>query len=254
MNEPGPAARGERPLPRAPFSLVMPCYNEARSLPALVERAVACARRRGMGPDAFRLVPVENGSWDDSRTVLEALSNGPDGPYLHPVLIDVNRGYGHGVMSGLRSAPPGIVGWTHADEQCDPEDAFRAWDIVSAADRPVLVKGRRHGRAASDRVVSAGFATLATAVFGRRLSEINAQPKVFPSGLLARLDDPPDDFCLDLYVLVRALDAGYDPVEIDVAFPPRPHGTSNWAATWRSRGRTMAGFVGYMLRLRAGGR
>ncbi len=237
-----------------PFCLILPCYNEARSLPALVTRAVACARRRGMGPDTFWLVPVENGSTDDSRAVLAALADGPDAPYLHPVLIDVNRGYGHGVMAGLRSVPTGITGWTHADEQCDPEDAFRAWEIVAASDRPVMVKGRRHGRSPSERIVSTGFATLATLVFAKRLSEINAQPKVFPSELLTRLTDPPNDFCLDLYVLVQALNAGYDSVDIDVAFPPRRHGTSNWAATWRSRARTMAGFVGYMMRLRAGGR
>lgn len=248
------AAQGDPAGDLRPFTLVMPCYNEAPSLPALVARAVDCARRRGLGPDAFRLVPVENGSKDDSRAVLADLARGPDGPWIHPVWIDVNRGYGHGVMAGLRAAPPGIVGWTHADEQCDPEDAFRAWEIVRAASRPTLVKGRRQGRAASERLVSAGFAMLATLVFARRLSEINAQPKVFPSDLLGRLDSPPDDFCLDLYVLVRARDAGYDPVAIDVAFPPRRHGTSNWAATWRSRARTMAGFVRYMLRLRAGGR
>lgn len=250
---PGPNLEAAAP-PDGPFSLVLPCYNEALSLPVLVGRAVACARRRGMGPDAFRLIPVENGSTDDSRQVLQALARGPDGAYLHPVWVPRNQGYGHGVMSGLRSAPRGIVGWTHADEQCDPEDAFRAWEIVRDATRPSLVKGRRHGRARSERLVSAGFAALATLTFARRMHEINAQPKVFPSDLIDRLDAPPMDFCLDIYVLVRAGDAGYDLAEIDVTFPPRRHGTSNWAGTLRSRARTMAGFVRYMLRLRAGGR
>ncbi len=49
------------------FSLVIPCYNEAPGLPALVDRVVEAAGRRGMGPDRFRLVLVENGSKDDSR-------------------------------------------------------------------------------------------------------------------------------------------------------------------------------------------
>lgn len=249
-----PGAAATTDAPDGPFSLVLPCYNEAPSLPGLIDRALDCARRRGMGPDAFRLILVENGSTDDSRQVLEALTRGPDGPYLHPVWIRRNQGYGHGVMVGLRSAPRGIVGWTHADEQCDPEDAFLAWERVRNASRPTLVKGRRHGRARPERLVSAGFAALATVVFHRRMREINAQPKVFPSALIDRLDAPPLDFCLDLYVLVRAQDAGYDLAEIDVTFPPRRHGTSNWAGTLRSRVRTMAGFVRYMLRLRAGGR
>ncbi len=235
------------------FSLVIPCYNEAKSLPDLVERVLACARRRDLTPDRFRLVLVENGSTDDSRSVLDRILAAPGGEFIDVVTVSPNRGYGNGIRQGLLAARPGILAWTHADGQCDPEDAFRGFDIVRASGAaPQLVKGRRHGRALPERVVSTGFATLATLLLGRRLGEINAQPKVFRSALLAHLPDPPSDFAFDFYVLARALEAGYALREIDVQFPPRRHGQSNWAATTRSKARTIARFVRYMVRYRLG--
>jgi len=184
--------------------------------------------------------------------VMERLCAEPGGEYVDVVPVDPNRGYGNGIRQGLLAARPGLLAWTHADGQCDPEDAFRGYEIVRTSDRPTLVKGRRHGRALSERVVSATFATLATVLLGRRLGEINAQPKVFPSDLLAQLPDPPLDFAFDLYVLARALEAGYAVREIDVQFPPRTYGQSNWAATTRSKARTIARFVRYLVRYRLG--
>ena len=235
------------------FSLVLPCYNEALSLPDLVGRAIACAKKRNLSPDQFQLIPVENGSTDSSRQVLQELAKGPDAQFITPVWIDENQGYGHGILTGLKAAKTDVVGWTHADEQCDPEDAFKAWEVINQSDSLTFVKGKRHGRTPMERFVSAGFATFASILYLRKFSEINAQPKVFPRALLDEFIDPPKDFSLDFYALLQANKSGYKVVEIDVKFPPRPHGQSNWASTFKSRMRTISGFVGYMLRLRVGG-
>ena len=227
-------------------SLILPCYNEAPNLPDVVCRAVACARRRGWTPQQFQLVVVENGSTDASRAVLQDLAQGPDGPYLRVVLVDRNRGYGHGIFTGLRAAPAGLLAWSHADQQCDPEDAFAGFELLLRRPGLVLVKGRRHGRGAAERLVSRSFELAARAALGQELSEINAQPKVFRSDLLSVLSDPPDDFAFDLYVLHRALRAGYTITEIDVQFAPRLHGASKWSSTLRSRARTMARMLRYI--------
>lgn len=231
-------------------SLILPCYNEAPNLPEVVSRAVACARRRGWTPEQFQLVLVENGSTDASRQVLHDLGKGPDAAFLRVVLVDRNCGYGHGVFMGLRAAPPGLLAWSHADQQCDPEDAFVAFELLLRTPGRVLVKGRRQGRALPERFVSRTFELAARAALGQAIGEINAQPKVFRSELLGVLTEPPDDFAFDLYVLHRALQAGYTIREITVQFPPRVHGTSNWSSTLRSRARTMARMLRYIDSLR----
>jgi glycosyltransferase involved in cell wall biosynthesis len=229
------------------FALVLPCYNEARSLPAVVERALDCARRRGLTPAEFQLVLVDNGSGDDSRAVMQALAEKRGGEFLHIVSVAANRGYGHGVMTGLRAARPGMLAWSHADEQCDPEDAFRAWKMLRDAGPGVLVKGNRLGRPLRERILSRGFEVASALLLGARLHEINAQPKVFASELLGALVTPPDDFAFDLYVLLRARDLAYTIREIDVRFPPRRHGSSHWSSTLRSRVRTIARLLAYLM-------
>lgn len=232
------------------FSLILPCYNEARSLEALVRRAVACAAGRRLAPHEFRLILVDNGSTDDTARVLEEVARGPGGEYVDIVTVPVNQGYGHGVASGLRAARPGAVGWTHADEQCDPEDAFRAWELWRTSPDATLVKGARHGRAPGHWLFSRCFELAASCLLGRRFHEINAQPKVFPVALLDALESPPRDFTFDLYVMLKAAERGYRVREIPVRFPPRPHGESRWAATFRSKARTVAGFLRFMIRYR----
>jgi glycosyltransferase involved in cell wall biosynthesis len=235
-----------------PWRLVLPCYNEARNLPGVVERALACARRRGLTPAQFQLILVENGSRDDSLAVLESLRAAPGGEFLRIVPVKENRGYGNGVIVGLRAAGPGLVAYSHADQQCDPEDAFRGFERLMAAGpgSRLLIKGRRRGRDLRGWLVSRGFELSAKTLLDRRLHEINAQPKVFASELVAAFDDPPDDFAIDVYVLLRALQFGYRIEEIDVRYPPRIHGESNWSSTLRSRVSTIARLMSYMLELR----
>ena len=127
------------------FQLVLPCYNESKSLQALIDRAIGAARDAGYPAGEFGLVLVENGSRDDSREVLTRLAADPErAPWFQVVPVDVNQGYGHGLWQGLSATSAGFVGWSNADQQCDPADAFRALKLLSqSADRKVLVKGVR---------------------------------------------------------------------------------------------------------------
>jgi len=232
------------------LELVMPAYNESKSLPAMVERAAAAAAGAGYAPETFRLVVVENGSRDDSREVLRRLAESVHGPWLRVVEVDVNQGYGYGLMRGLASTTAPFVAWTHADMQCDPADVFRALKVLQAEPSPrTLVKGRRLGRDWKERLVSRVFEGLARVVLGLSVHEMNAQPKVFPRTLLAELKKPPLTFAFDLYALYCARRAGFAVRTIDVRFPPRVHGVSNWAGTLASRRRTILGMIRYMLRL-----
>ena len=58
------------------FELVLPCYNESRSLKAIIERAAQAATEAGFTPDRFQLVLVENGSKDSSSQVMDELKAG----------------------------------------------------------------------------------------------------------------------------------------------------------------------------------
>lgn len=232
------------------LSLILPCYNEAKSLPQLVKRALSCAESRQIPPEQFQLILVENGSRDNSLQVMEEIKNQERGKYIQIVKVSPNEGYGNGIYQGLLAAKSDFVGWSHADEQCDPDDVFRAWDVLQQEETPTLVKGRRYGRKFSDRFVSKVFEIVAIVLLGLNLKEINAQPKLFPKELISDLKRPPKDFAFDLYTLFQAKKNKYHIKEIDVHFAPRAHGESNWSSSFRSKFRTVKRMIEFMFQMK----
>ncbi|MBI2603163.1 MAG: glycosyltransferase family 2 protein [Deltaproteobacteria bacterium] len=229
------------------FELVIPAYNESKSLGSLFERCVNAARTHGFTSSQFQLVVVQNGSMDDSPATLEKLKSGPLGEWFRVVNIVTNQGYGNGIWTGLQSTSADYVGWTHADMQCDPTDAMKAYQMCTAATgQNLVVKGVRTKRNWKDWCVSRVFEFFIKFFLGFRVFEVNAQPKVFRRELLTSLKNPPKTFAFDLYVLYHSVKAKYQIQSFEVAFPPRIHGVSKWAATFFGRYKTILGMIRYM--------
>ncbi len=232
------------------FELVLPCYNESKSLKTLLQRAVSAAEEAGFDSKRFQLVLVENGSQDNSKEVLTELQKTELSQWFSTVIVPVNLGYGYGVLQGLKNTSAPIIGWSHADQQCDPRDAFTALKKLKSVEKDkVLVKGVRSGRNWKDKWVTHIFEILAFLILGIKTKELNAQPKIFTRQLLNSLTAPPNNFAFDLYVLFCALKNKFHVETIPVLFPPRVHGVSNWASSFFSRYKTILGMVKYMCQL-----
>lgn len=228
------------------FELVLPCYNESKSIQTLIERAVAAAEEYGYRPDTFQLVLVENGSRDDSSKVIDQLKQTTLGRWFRKVQVIENQGYGYGVWTGLANTKASVVGWSHADQQCDPKDAFRAINLMRKSGDKTLVKGARFGRDWKDKFVTRVFEILSYMILGLKIREINAQPKIFHRLLLEQIKSPPKNFAFDLYVIYIAARCGFRFETIDVEFPPRVHGVSNWASTFLERYKTIFNMMRYI--------
>lgn len=230
------------------LSIVLPCYNEARTLPALL------ARYRAIWRDLpAELILVDNGSTDDTAAVLARELARPEHAFARSVRVPQNRGYGHGLATGLAAARGEVLAFSHADMQCDGADVFAAYDRLCAAPDPraVIVKGRRAPRDFGASLVTHGMSAIASGVLLRRLTDINAQPKVFHRSHLARLTRPPDGFEFDLYVLYTAVRAGLAVLTVPVRFERRLHGQSRWNFGL-SRYRTILRTVRFIWKLRLG--
>ena len=226
------------------LSVILPCYNESKGLENILNRF------QEAGKDiSFELILVDNGSTDNSAEVLASLV--PKFSFARSIRVEKNVGYGHGIFTGLQNARGELLAWSHADLQTDPGDVFRALELYQKAPRsvPHLVKGRRNGRSLAERVVSRGMEVAAFMLLRGFLTEINAQPKLFHRSLLEHLTSPPTDFNFDVYVLNQARRHGWQIEAFDVSFPPRKYGQSNWAATWRSKIRTIARSTWFMFKL-----
>ena len=232
------ASTGPTPL----FELVVPCLNESLSLPELVSQTVKAAQLFSLSTSQFQLVIVNNGSTDNSQKVLEELRQSSFSQWFRVVELPTNRGYGGGIYAGLKSTTAPWVGFSHADLQCAPEDAFRALKIAmgleSEVQKRVLVQGRRKGRSLIDWITSRGYELAVGIFWGFWCFDLNAQPKVFQRQLIDQLRNPPMGIIFDAFVLKRAHIASFKRVAIPVLVKSRKHGESSWAKGFSQRWKT----------------
>lgn len=204
------------------LTIVMPCYNEADNIPLILERFDEVIKNR-----EIKVILVNNGSTDNSAEVLNKLL--PRYPFARTVLVPVNQGYGYGILQGLKAADGDYTGWTHADMQTDPGDIVKVYEILQKRkDEEIFVKGTRVGRPIFDKIFSLGMGIFESIYLKIPMSEINAQPNVFPKEFIKKWDNPPYDFSLDLYALYMAKKSGLKEVRFEVRFPKRIHGVSKW--------------------------
>jgi glycosyltransferase involved in cell wall biosynthesis len=173
---------------------------------------------------------VNNGSTDGTQellTKMELPSN------IRWIRVPVNKGYGFGIVSGLRELTTEYVGWIHADLQINPSCLLL---FLNHLDSNVdFLKGFRRGRGITERFFTASMSICLSMMFGTLLRDINGQPTVLKRSLYTGWQDPPNDFGLDLFAYVNAIRNQSRIVRIDVDFFKRKHGKSSWNSGFKSR-------------------
>lgn len=225
-------------------SVVIPCYNEAENIPGLLAGFAA-----GIAPD-LELLLVDNASADGTAELLRREAR--RFPFLKPVFIRENRGYGAGILAGLAHARGAFAGWAHGDLQYAPADILAAAESLRPlSGRKVFLKGLRSGRSVSENFFTAGMGLFASLALGLPLRDINAQPTFFSRELCGNWNSPPEDFSLDLYAYADALARGYEIIRRPVALAPRGSGGSSWNRGLADRLRLSRRMAGAALALRA---
>lgn len=221
------------------LSIVVPCYNEEKNIPLIMKRFSEVIERNDV-----EVIFVDNGSKDNSSHVLKELL--PQYLFARIVKVEINQGYGYGIIQGLKACKGEFLGWTHADMQTDPADLIRALEIIerNGNNKKLYVKGDRKGRPFLDQFFTRGMGLFETIYMGVRLHDINAQPNVFSREFFLSWQNPPKDFALDLYALYMAQKANLQIERFEVVFPERVHGVSKWndgtlKAKWKFIKRTL---------------
>jgi glycosyltransferase involved in cell wall biosynthesis len=99
---------------RPSISVFFPCYNDARTIGGLVERADSVLATLA---DDYEIIVVNDASPDDSAAVLRELAARL--PRLVVVTHETNRGYGGALRSGFARAGKELVFYTDGDGQYD---------------------------------------------------------------------------------------------------------------------------------------
>lgn len=224
------------------LSLVMPCYNERDAVGYTIPRLVEAFERAGY---RLELVAVNNGSRDGTGDELRALQRRY--PSVVVVTVEVNTGYGNGILQGLPFCRAPWVGYIPADGQVDAEDVVRLFDAARATRGWVVAKARRRFRldGLTRKIVSVSYNLFARMLWPRLGSiDVNGTPKLLPRELLAQLDLQSRDWLLDPELMIKAHYLGARVMEFNVFGRMRGTGLSHVRAS------TCVQFFVALLRLR----
>lgn len=229
------------------LSVVIPCFNEAESIPILIDRlSIAFSNKE------IEVILVNNGSNDESESVLNEML--VEHPVIKYINLEKNMGYGGGILAGLKIAKGDVLGWTHADLQTDPSDILHAFELYKKHDsNQILIKGARKNRDLGEYFVTIGMQTVASILLGVELVDINAQPKLFGKNIYKMVlsDNPPNDFSLDLYLLYKAQKFGYQIRTFPVQFKKRLYGQAKGGgAKFLPRAKTILKTFGCIIKLK----
>jgi len=225
------------------YSLIIPCFNEEKNLPLLIEKSKELLSRNDI-----QLILVDNGSTDNTKKIL--LNYKLKHKNLSVVHVKKNKGYGFGILSGLNEAEGDIIGWTHADMQTDPNDFLEGIIFFKKFSENIFVKGKRYGRPFGDTFFTIGMSIFESILLGTRLWDINAQPTIFSKSFFHSLKNPPNDFSLDLYFYYKAIQSNLKIYRFPVLFGERAHGVSHWNVDFSSKLKFIRRTINYSFKLK----
>ncbi|MDT5234698.1 MAG: hypothetical protein QOF47_685 [Mycobacterium sp.] len=197
-------------------TVVLPCLNEAASLPGVL----------AVIPNGYRALVVDNNSTDGTADV--ARRHGAE------VVAEQRPGYGSAVHAGVVAATTPVVAVIDADGSLDARDLPA---LVAELDGADMVIGRRR---AVNGLRWPWHARLGTAAvcwrlrtrYGLPVHDIAPMRVAHREALLALgVKDRRSGYPLEL--LVRAAQAGWRVVERDVAYGPRTGGKSKISGSMR---------------------
>lgn len=230
------------------LSVVIPCYNEEKNIPLILKKFSEV-----ISAEEMEVILVNNGSTDDSARVFDELL--PEYQFAKTVLVEVNQGYGYGILQGLKAARGDFVGWTHADMQTDPGDVIKAYHLLEEKnwDKKIYIKGNRKGRGLFDDFFTVGMGMFESIYLGKRMSDVNAQPNFFSREFYETWHNPPYDFALDLYAFYMARKNNIGIIRFPVQFPPRIYGTSHWNTGFKAKWKFICRTVEFSKKLKQQG-
>jgi glycosyltransferase involved in cell wall biosynthesis len=214
--------------PQPVLSVIVPAYNEAKTLGALMDALL----RKKLPDLQLEIILVESNSTDGTH---ELALKYKDQAEVKLIFEEQPRGKGHAVRSGLKAATGDYVLIQDADLEYDLEDYDALLEPLIAG-RAAFVLGSRHGgrnvwkmrqftgQQGLSLFVNLGhwfFTVLVNVLFFQRLRDPFTMFKVFRRDCLYGLEFECNRFDFDFELLIKLIRKGYHPIELPVNYRSR---------------------------------
>ncbi|MGK2962608.1 MAG: glycosyltransferase family 2 protein [Gemmatimonadaceae bacterium] len=210
---PAPPVVGQKTL----VSVLVPAKDEAPNLQLFMEQAAAAFAD---SPLSYEVVVIDDGSIDDTWTLLENLA--ASYPFLRAVRHRSCRGIAESLRSGYLNARGSILVFYPADLQYRPEDIPRLVAPIVAGESD-MVTGFKQGEY-DKAFVSGVYNGLSRSLFRVPVRDLNSV-KAYRREVMESIPARPD---WHRYMIVVAAAQGFTVSEIPVRLYPRHAGVSKF--------------------------
>ena len=203
-------------------SVVVPIYNEAKSLPTLFARLIPVLEKL---PESYEVVAVDDGSTDDSFSVLQ--SEAHKNPHIRTLRFPRNFGQTAALSAGIEHAHGNVIVTIDSDLENDPADIPKL--LATLDDTYSVVSGWRErrweGSFVTRKIPSLAANWLISALTGVKLHDYGCTLKAYRASVIkgVRLYGE-----MHRFIPAYAAWQGGRVTEIPVNYAPRMHGKSNY--------------------------
>jgi glycosyltransferase involved in cell wall biosynthesis len=200
------------------LTVIMPCYNEADTLPAILERV------RAINIDK-EIIAVDDCSTDTTYAVLQA--ERARTPGMRVIRQDRNSGKGAAIRRGLAHARGEITIIQDADMEYDPADYYELVKPIIEGRIDVVFGSRFMGRHTGmyfwNALGNKGLTFLTNFLFNCWISDMETCYKVMRTDILRGLKLESNDFRLEPEITAKVLRQGHRIYEVPVSYLGRTY-------------------------------
>ncbi len=213
------------------LSIVVPLFNERESLSELLAQLYAAMGEKELHalfqePFGFEIIMVDDGSTDDSRTLIGSMI--PSKPELRLISFQRNFGKTAALSAGFMAATGDYVCTIDADMQDDP---FAIKEMIKKLQEGYdLVSGwKQHRKDPLSKTIPSKLFNGVTRLFtGISLHDFNCGLKVFRKEVTRRLELHGE---MHRYIPVLAHGMGFRIAELPVTHHPRKFGSTKYGSS-----------------------
>lgn len=202
------------------LSIIIPVFNEEKTIKELLKKVAGVRLPDGMGKE---IIIIDDGSTDKTRAVLSE---------FQILRHQKNLGKGAAVRSGIKKASGDYLVIQDADLEYDPNDYNKLLEPILKKQAmivfgtrlkkyPLKLWGKNKTVLPLHLIANRFLTWMVNFLYGSNLTDMETGYKLFTREVIKKLDLKSNGFEIEPEITIKALDLGYNIVEVSIKTKPR---------------------------------